>query len=216
MEIKNIIILSSLDLSAFVDFKQWNHLNINLCKSNEELLALINNIEPLHYLVTYNTSTIITRACIDKFRSAYNIHAASPEFPGRDPHHWAVYRKAKQYGATLHVLEEKVDSGAIIKTSLFNTTDNNSPQELLDLANKEAILLLEWILNNFEHSIQMTNSELKWGEIKTKRQDLLDICNLTDIENDEEINIRIKAFYSTKVNNFYIQKGKYKFYLKLE
>ena len=206
MDIKKIIIISSLDLNTLVDFKKWKNLNINLCKSLGEFTSLIENIEPIDYLVTYNTSIIVNSSFIDKFDSAYNIHAASPEFPGRDPHHWAIYRKAKQYGATLHFLEKKVDSGIIIKTHIFNISINNTPQELLKTANEKSILLLNWCLNNLDKNFPMKNSKIKWGEIKTKRQDLIDICNLTAIENETEINLRIKAFYSNKVNNFTYKK----------
>ena len=39
--------------------------------------------------------------------TAINIHAASPQAPGGDPHHFAIYDKVKEYGATLHYMTKK-------------------------------------------------------------------------------------------------------------
>ena len=39
---------------------------------------------------------------------------------GWDPHHWACYNQSKNYGATAHLLSEKLDQGKIIDYELNN------------------------------------------------------------------------------------------------
>ena len=66
-------------------------------------------------LLSFATSIIVPKEVIDRFPSgAYNIHAASPDYPGRDPHHFAVYEGATRYGATCHIMSAPVDEGPIV------------------------------------------------------------------------------------------------------
>src|SRR5215831_20804891 len=45
---------------------------------------------------------------------AFNIHPAPPEYPGRDPWHFAHYDGYPRAGATLHRMAPRVDDGEIL------------------------------------------------------------------------------------------------------
>ena len=110
----------------------------------DELRAL--SISADTTLLAFGTGVIVPQDQIARFaKPAYNLHASSPEFPGRDPHHHAVYRNAACYGATLHILAEKVDAGTIAATETFKVPDNVTPDKLLQLANEAAVRLLRRI-----------------------------------------------------------------------
>src|SRR5215467_13519659 len=45
---------------------------------------------------------------------AYNVHPGTPDFPGRDPWHFARYEGRREIGATLHRMTARVDAGEIL------------------------------------------------------------------------------------------------------
>ena len=76
-------------------------------------------------------------------------------FSGKDPHHWASYKKARFYGATAHILSEKVDQGKIIDFEKVEIK-NFSPLYYHKIANKCSKILLKRIFkriinNNFSN-----------------------------------------------------------------
>src|SRR5215467_738222 len=46
--------------------------------------------------------------------AAFNVHPAPPEYPGRDPWHFAHYDGYRRAGATLHRMTPRVDDGEIV------------------------------------------------------------------------------------------------------
>src|SRR5262249_229160 len=57
------------------------------------------------WLISHSTSVIVPASVLEVLQGrAVNIHAASPRYPGRDPHHFAIYDGAARYGATAHVM----------------------------------------------------------------------------------------------------------------
>src|SRR5207245_6682120 len=83
-------------------------------------------------LISFGTSVIVPATLLARLiKPAYNLHAASPEFPGRDPHHFAAYLGAKTYGATLHLMTERVDDGPIVAVEMFQVAPDATPASLL-------------------------------------------------------------------------------------
>ncbi len=218
MGLKSIVfILSSLNLREITCFDYFNNLNFIFINNENELYNYVKQSSIKQFLITYNTNVIIKEEILDICECSYNIHAASPEFPGRDPHHWAIYRKASEYGATLHEIDKLVDSGSIIQTKSFKVTNEDTPYSLLEKANKKSVELLNWVLNELNnHNTIKKNSKLKWSGIKTKRSDFLKICDLTNIIDIHEFELRIKAFYSSKQPNLFLHKFNHKFYLTIK
>ena len=51
---------------------------------------------------------------------AYNFHPGPPTYPGSWAAGFALYDGTTRFGATLHVMEEKVDEGAIVEVDWFD------------------------------------------------------------------------------------------------
>jgi methionyl-tRNA formyltransferase len=147
-------------------------------------------------LISFGTGVIVPRDILLKLRRpAYNLHAASPAFPGRDPHHHAIYRGAKSYGATLHIMEEKVDSGQIVGVELFDIKDDSTPQSLLAQANEAGLRLIEKTGHRLLSVEPLSSiSGVKWGEFKTRRIDLLRMAELSPLVTKDEFERRFLAF----------------------
>lgn len=136
--------------------------------------------QPCELLLSFGMGIIVPKYVLDKpgLRSV-NVHAASPDFPGRDPHHFAVYAGVKTYGATLHYMSEVVDDGPIIDSELVDVPDGASPIHLLELASEAGFMLVDRFFEQIaSSSFPAPNSQLKWGANKTTRQDFSRLCQI--------------------------------------
>lgn len=155
------------------------------------------------FLVSFGSGVIVPGEVLAQFsKPAYNMHAASAEFPGRDPHHHAVYRQAATYGATLHVMTQRVDEGPIVGMETFEVAPGTTPGELLAQANAAGFRLIERM------GRQLLSDEppaplpgVAWGTCKTKRSDLLDLCRLSPLIGKEEFARRFLAFDGEAYDN---------------
>lgn len=146
-------------------------------------------------LVAIGTGVIVPRELMARFARAYNFHAASPAFPGRDPHHFAIYSGASEYGATAHVMTDKVDDGPIIGTELFPVPSGCTPIELLTLANdamRRLFIRLAPALVAENPPAVLT--DLAWGTEKSTRRRFHEICNLPLTISEAEFKHRFHAF----------------------
>lgn len=67
-------------------------------------------------LVSINYRYILEKDTFNKFLYAINIHGSLlPKYRGRTPHVWAIINGEKFAGITSHLIDEGVDTGAIIK-----------------------------------------------------------------------------------------------------
>lgn len=104
-----------------------------------ETLADIAALEPellrRARLIAFAASVIVPSKVLDQLGyGAYNFHPGSPHFSGWAPARLAVYRQAKEFGATAHVMTERVDSGPIVGTELFPVPADITVSDLEELA----------------------------------------------------------------------------------
>jgi methionyl-tRNA formyltransferase len=172
-----------------------------------DLPSLEAAISPGATLLSYGTSVIVPAAVLDRFEGrAYNLHAASPDYPGRDPHHFAVYDAAARYGATLHRMTPKVDDGPIVDVELFDTPPGVRPSQLLALANAAALRIL---LRSGPKIARGETLEpipnVAWGSVKRSRKDFLAMCRIDADMSVEEFERRFNAFDGEAHDNLYIE-----------
>src|ERR1700757_863743 len=71
-------------------------------------------------LIAFATPLIVPAHVLDGLGfGAYNFHPGPPRYPGWAPAHFALYERASEFGATVHVMEEKVDAGPIVSVVRF-------------------------------------------------------------------------------------------------
>lgn len=169
----------------------------------------VSNLEELRsargdFLLSFGTSVIVPEAILDRYPlGAVNIHAASPEFPGRDPHHWAAYSNANTYGATAHFMTKRVDAGNIIGVELREVDPNSSPIELLGVGNDASIKLILWILEVVNNGGELVIEEsARWGKVKRSRKDFIEITTIVPGVSMEELARRYRAFHHPEYKNF--------------
>jgi Formyl transferase len=177
------------------------HAEVRVVRDRDALAAA--TIDEDTSLLAFGTGVIVPADILRRLkRPAYNVHAASPEFPGRDPHHHAVWRGAVQFGATLHIMTAGVDEGPIVAVEAFDVAPDEPPRRLLERANLAALNLVERtgpLLLAREPMPLLPNAF--WGASKTKRADFLRLAHVSPLIGDEEFERRFRAFDGAERNN---------------
>ena len=162
-------------------------------------------------LVSCISSVIVPQFFIARFSIALNIHPGLPAYPGRDPHHWAHYYGTSEWGATLHKMEDTVDSGEIYYVeSTPVDVQKMSPIGLKRIGECNAEAILMSLLGG---DIDLVESGLKWGSRKYRRADFLDICNLSESPEAEHEKV-INSFHVEGHRNVYLVKNGRRFFLE--
>lgn len=189
---------------------QYEVLNIKEKKELDKLEYLISADD---LIICYNTGIIINENILRVAGKAINIHAASPQFPGRDPHHWAIYEDAKEYGATAHYMTSKVDEGAIIKIKSFDIPSNCTPKLLKQIAIEHGNRLLEEVLQEVLSGKEKV-LDIQWNGKKRTRAMFFEKCNIPIDIDKTELEKRIFSFSVENKKNIYLLLNNHKFYLE--
>jgi methionyl-tRNA formyltransferase len=88
-----------------------------------------------HYLLR---SSVLSRASI----AAINFHPASVEYPGSGCVNWALYDRSDTYGVTAHIMNERIDNGAIIECRRFPVLEQDDVSTLLSRTHLKTFDLL--------------------------------------------------------------------------
>jgi methionyl-tRNA formyltransferase len=158
-------------------------------------------------LLAFGTGVIVPAALLKSMsRPAYNLHAASPAFPGRDPHHFAIYAGATRYGATLHLMTTSVDAGPIVATEMFDVPEAIRPGDLLKLANAAGFRLIKANAHLICADAPMPPlANVTWGQPKHSRADFLAACRIPADISEAEFALRYRAFDGEAYDNLTVE-----------
>ena len=169
--------------------------------------------KPCDLLLSFGSGVIVPKHILQSpGLTALNIHAASPDFPGRDPHHFALYYGTKRYGATLHYMIDKVDHGRIVDVELFDVPNGISAAELLAKANEAGIEIMRRFFSNYGKSgAPAPRDDLAWGQRRSKRSDFVELCRIDCEMSETEFLRRMYSMTMPGFNNLYIDLHGYRF-----
>lgn len=161
---------------------------------------------PARLLVSFGTSVIVPEAILSqRGLLAVNIHAASPEYPGRDPHHFAAFDGVTEYGATMHIMTVQVDSGPIIDVERFAVERHCAPVELLTRANDAGFVLLRRLCDALRAGGQLPPPiAVSWGTHRYTRKEFLELARIDCSMSVDEVRRRLRATAMPGYNNAYL------------
>jgi hypothetical protein len=198
----NLVFLTSLEGTALAEAQQYLDPDVAIVLVRDLATLQAAPFDSETTLLSFGTGCIVPVELLARLkRPAYNIHAASPQFPGRDPHHHAIYAGATEYGATLHIMTARVDAGPIIATETFSVRSGTTPGELLKAANEAGLRLLRRYGRSLSGPQPIERAtDLSWGPCKTSRRDLLRRCQLPLLIDEPEF-LRRKAAFSSETHD---------------
>ena len=171
-------------------------LTVTSVRTAADLDALSPGLLERARLIAFVTPEIVAGSILARLGyGAFNFHPGPPSYPGWAPSHFALYQRATDFGATVHVMVEKVDAGPIVGVAEFPIPPGISVLGLEGLAYAHLALLFWRMAKSLA-----TNPNpppvlpLQWGSRKYSRRAYRAVCDIPlDIPKDE-LDRRLKVF----------------------
>jgi hypothetical protein len=126
---------------------------------------------------------------------AYNFHPGPPAYPGSHPTALALYDRATHFGATLHEMVARVDSGPIVGTVDFRMPDGIGYADLARHAYQATIkLFLQAAPVLAGSDAPLMPLPIVWGDRRSTRGSIEAMCRLSGDIGPEELGRRAHAF----------------------
>lgn len=137
-----------------------------VCSAGEILPSVVDELG-LGVLIAFCTGEIVPPEALGLFDHAFNFHGGPPEYPGRDPHHWAIWDGAAEFGVTVHRMTESVDAGPIVYVERFPIVDE--PQALRRYAEGRLLAAFNLVVDDLAALVPTGD---RWGPRKNRRADI--------------------------------------------
>lgn|SRR5690606_8400455 len=135
------------------------------------LASNVNSNEYLEKISRYDCDLFVSMSFNQIFRSpiinmpkykTINCHAGKlPFYRGRNILNWALINDEREFGITVHFVDEGIDTGDIIIQKTYPITDNDTYKTLLEIAYKECAEVL------FEAIVKFQNGRVKGVDQKS-------------------------------------------------
>lgn len=190
----------------------------------DEIVSVRGNVgdkmdEDLHwyqpeYIISFISPWIIPASVLKSAKKAsINFHPGSPNYPGTGCYNFALYECSKQYGVTVHHMEEKVDTGNIIMTSYFDISRFETVETLKLKSMNHLLYCFEKIISCILSDISLPTSNEKWQRKPFTRKEMYGLFEIDPQRHDKnEIERRIKAAAYPENTGAFVTIGDYKFY----
>jgi methionyl-tRNA formyltransferase len=177
-------------------------LSIRPAATSNDIAALAPEILRRARLVAFTTDVLVPPKVLDQLGyGAYNFHPGSPHFAGWAPAHFAIYHRATEFGATAHVMIERVDAGPIVGVELFRIPTGISVCGLEGLAYAHLARLFWHLAKALATQIEpLPELPVRWSGQKNSRGLYAAMCDIPRDISKEELDRRIAAFGGNHFN----------------
>ncbi|HZH26203.1 MAG TPA: formyltransferase family protein [Azospirillaceae bacterium] len=169
---------------------------VRLATTRSELDAAVAATGGRARLVTFCSTVIVPRTVLEVVDGpSYNVHPGPPTYPGTFPDVWALYEGAARFGATLHVMAERVDEGPVVDVEWFDIPSGADRPWLALEALKAAVqLMLRWgEALALDPAPLPPHPELRWSGRKWRMADFDALCQVPPDVSEAELRRRERA-----------------------
>ena len=194
-----IIILTGLIERAALPAALAGHnpnLTVLIIESPEQLAALSAELLQRARLIAFVTPVIVPKSVLDQLGyGAVNFHPGPPGYPGWAPAHFALYDEVDEFGATVHLMVEKVDAGPIIDLAVFPVPPDTSVFGLEGMAYARLAFLFWRMARELACEISLPPEiGVPWGTHKYSRKQYLAMCDFPLDISRAEFERRMRIF----------------------
>ena len=155
------------------------------------------------YIFSYRCYWLIPKKVITKAKFlAINFHPAPPLLPGSGSYCWAIYKSLQEYGVTIHMMNEKFDSGKILEVYRFPIFEGMKVSQLIERTYEFSLDCFEKYINSLRFKsndeildLKKSISKYKWLEKPKQLSDLNEMRLINTNMSKNEIKQRINAFH---------------------
>jgi methionyl-tRNA formyltransferase len=147
-------------------------------------------------LIAFATPVIVPPHILNALGyGAYNFHPGPPQYPGWAPAHFALYEQAVEFGATVHAMVERVDSGPIVDAALFPIPPDIGVLGLEGLAYAHLAQLFWKLAKKLATQAEpLPQQPLQWSPRKYSSRAYHAICDIPLDITKEELDRRMRVF----------------------
>lgn len=143
----------SCKIRKFLQKKSKKLIYIESKSINEKLNKNKFSKKKIDYIFCFRSFYILSKSIITKAKyGAINFHPGPPEYRGVGAANFAIYNNNKNFGFTVHFMNEKIDHGRIISVRRFKLNNKDTIKTVLHktyrLMYKEAISIINNINKN--------------------------------------------------------------------
>lgn len=204
--------------------QEGHHLGLFLKRHNESVklthvqtreeltMALYPRREGLR-LIAFCTSIIVPASALAEIDcGAYNVHPGPPTHPGKHPASFAIYDGATRFGATLHEMQPRVDSGPIVAVEWFDMP----PEPSLTAVERRTFDACIRLWHLFGPTLAtspdpLPHAGIAWSGTKSTQRDFDRMCDLPPDIDAREFDLRKRAFADGLEGKLSVQIHGYRF-----
>ncbi len=188
----------------FVKFLKFKKISFDYIDSSKKKKIKIS--KNYDYLISFLNSMYINKSVRKKIKiNSFNFHPGPPEYPGFGCYNFAMLDKVNFYGSTVHIINDKFDSGKIINVKKFKFSYKKfNLEKLIRKTHENIIKQAKDFINDIQNKKLKIEGNLKW---KKKAYTKKEFETAREIKlNDTRKNVlkKIKAFSYKNYESVYL------------
>lgn len=172
-------------------------LTVHTITTAAELTSMEPSLLERARLIAFATDVLVPADILHVLgHGAFNFHPGPPHYPGWAPVHFALYDQANEFGATFHVMTDRVDTGPILDVEMF-PIEPGATVASLGAATYAALLKMfaRWAEVLATEPAPLTpRRQMAWSNRKMFRSRYRALCQLPLDISKEELTRRLRVF----------------------
>ena len=201
----------SKQLVKFLKFKKISFDYID--SSKKKKIKISKNYD---YLISFLNSMYISRSVRKKIKiNSFNFHPGPPEYPGFGCYNFALLDKVNLYGSTVHIMNDKFDSGKIVNVKKFKFSYKKfNLEKLISKTHENIIKQAKDFINDIQNNKLKIKGNLKWKKKAYTKKEFETARKINLKDTKKNILKKIKAFSYKNYESVYLNFKGLKFELK--
>ena len=202
---------------SIISFLRKKNIKLNVILTGEKLnhknVSRLIYKKEYDYMFFFRSKIILKLNKLSKNCLAINFHPGPPEYRGIGCVNFAILNEEKYYGATAHLMSNKIDNGPILLVDYFKISKNNNINSIL---NKTYKLQLNQIKKITSLLIEKKNKKIninslkknkfKWSKKIYLRKDLQKLYNLSNNIKKYNLDLLLRSTMTKKFKPYFKNK----------
>ena len=191
----------SRDFIGYIKSKKINFDYIDTSKKKK-----INISKKYDYLISFLNPKYINKRVRSNIRlNSFNFHPGPPEYPGFGCYNFALLDEVNFYGSTIHLMNEKYDSGQIINVKKFKISHEKiNLEKLIKLTHNNIFKQAKKFVEDIIKKKINGNNKLRWKKKPYTKKEFELAREIKLYDSKKNILKKLKAFTYKGYESVYI------------